>query len=263
MINWHQLTHFIKHFFLAKRNGHAVHSPFAYNLCEEVFYNSNAFYDFDTLKQTRNLLLQDATKIVVEDFGAGSKFLRSNTRRIKDITDGGVSRTFQSEVLYKLINYLKFNSVIELGTSIGLNSLYLAKANCSAEVVTVEGSQKLCEFAASLAEKHQIKNIRFVCNKFDEALPEVLTKIKSPFLLFIDGNHTYEATIKYFELVLTKKDDYTVVIFDDIYWSAGMTKAWQEIKNKKEVLLSIDTFYFGMVFFRSEFVEKIDLKIFI
>ena len=84
-----------------------------------------------------------------------------------------------------------------------------------------------------------------------------------PFLLYIDGNHTYEATIKYFELALTKKDENTVIIFDDIYWSAGMTKAWQEIKNKKEVLLSIDTFYFGMVFFRSEFVEKIDLKIFI
>jgi predicted O-methyltransferase YrrM len=259
-INFHQIKHYINHYFTAKRNGHGVHSPFAYELCEQVFYNDSHFYDFEELKKIRTTLLSNKTEISIEDFGAGSKTFSSNKRKIKELTKKGTSTTKQSETLYKLINFLNCKTSIELGTSIGLNTLYLAGANKNAQVITIEGSKNLFEFASELAKKNKINNIKFVHSKFDEALPQALKNINSLDLFYVDGNHTYEATLNYFKLALSKKNNSSVFIFDDIYWSDGMTRAWEEIKKHPSVTLSIDTFNFGMVFFREEIKEKINLR---
>lgn len=262
-INFHQIKKYIQHFFAAKRNGHGVHSPFAYELCEQVFYNHSHFYDFDELKKIRATLLSNETEITIEDFGAGSKTFSSNKRKISELTKKGTSTTKQSETLYKLINFLNYKTSIELGTSIGLNTLYLANANKNGQTITIEGSKHLFEFATELAAKNKVDNIKFIHLKFDEALPQVLQNINSLDLFYVDGNHTYEATLNYFNLALDKKNNSSVFIFDDIYWSKGMTSAWEQIKKHPSVTLSIDTFYFGMVFFKEEIKEKIDLKMFL
>ncbi len=262
-INFHQIKNYIKHYFIAKRNGHGVHSPFAYQLCEEVFYNTNRFYDFEELKKIRASLLTDSTELVIEDLGAGSKTFHSNKRKVNEIAQKGISTIKQSEILYKLINFLNCVNCVELGTSIGLNTLYMAKASKTGKVVSIEGSKNLVAFAEDLAKKNQVNTIEFINANFDSALPELLKKITPLDLLYVDGNHTYEATLNYFKLALEKKHNNTVLIFDDIYWSPKMTSAWNEIKQHPEVSLSIDTFYFGLIFFKKEVKEKIDLNFFI
>lgn len=262
-INFHQIKHYIKHYFAAKRNGHGVHSPFAYELCEQVFYNHSHFYDFEELRKIRSTLVTNETELSIEDFGAGSKTFTSNKRKICELTKKGTSSTKQSETLYKLINFLKCQTSLELGTSIGMNTLYLADANKTGKVITIEGSKSLYEFASDLAKKNKTTNIEFVHSKFDEALPQMLQKINSLDLFYVDGNHTYEATLIYFNLALAKKNNSSVFVFDDIYWSEGMTKAWEEIKKNPSVTLSIDTFNFGLVFFREELKEKVDLKFYL
>jgi len=91
----------------------------------------------------------------------------------------------------------------------------------------------------------------------------VLDELTTVDLLYLDGNHTYAATKDYFTMALEKKNNASVFIFDDIYWSKGMTEAWNEIKKHPSVTLSIDTFYFGMVFFKEEIKEKLDLKFYL
>ena len=261
-INFHQIKHYINHYIVAKRGGHGVHSPFAFQLCEEVFYNRNSFYDLDALKKVRAQLLEDRTELIVEDFGAGSKTFTSNKRKIKDLAAKGISSEKQSETLYKLINFLNCNTIIELGTSIGLNTLYLAKATKNGKVITIEGSKSLVEFASALAKKNNISNVQFIEAKFDDTLPTLLQNNPAS-LIYIDGNHTYEATMRYFNLALSKKDNHTLLIFDDIYWSEGMTRAWNEIKTNTSVTMSIDLFHFGIIFFKEEVKEKVDLKLFL
>lgn len=260
-INWHQINSFILHFFKAKRNGHSIHSPFAYKLCEEVFYNENSFYDFKTLNAVRTSLLINETELRIEDFGAGSKTFNSNIRKVKDIAAKGISSQRQSELLYKLLNFLKCGSGIELGTSLGLNTLYLAKV--SKNIYSIEGSKELCDFAQKLALKTKTNNITFIHSEFSEALLKLLKNTPELDFLYVDGNHTYEATLNYFKLALSKKHNDSVFIFDDIYWSKSMTKAWKEIKKHPSVTLSIDTFYFGLVFFKEEIKEKTEHKFFI
>ena len=263
IINAHQVKNFIRHFFTAKRNENGIHSPFAYALCEEVFYNTNTFYDFKYLDDIRDNLLTNETELEIEDFGAGSKTFKNNTRKIKDIAAKGISTKKQSEVLYKLMNFLKCSNALELGTSLGLNTLYLAKVNKENTLISIEGSKELFTFASNLAEKNRAPNIRFIHSVFKDALPLVLDELTTVDLLYLDGNHTYAATKDYFTMALEKKNNASVFIFDDIYWSKGMTEAWNEIKKHPSVTLSIDTFYFGMVFFKEEIKEKLDLKFYL
>ncbi|MGZ4089559.1 MAG: class I SAM-dependent methyltransferase [Bacteroidia bacterium] len=260
-INLHQIKSYIKHFFTATRKGHNVHSPFVYALCEEVFYNKGTFYDFEKLDKVREGLLKDNTELRIEDFGAGSKSFKSDTRRVCDIAASGISTKKQSETIYKLINFLKSENIVELGTSLGLTTLYLSRANKTAQVYSIEGSKELAAFSTALLQNNEAKNATVINGKFEDELPKVLDKISPLDLFYIDGNHTYEATLNYFEMALSKKANTSVFIFDDIYWSEGMTRAWQEIKKHSSVTLSIDAFYFGFIFFKPEVKEKIDVKI--
>lgn len=254
---------YIQHFFTAKRKGHDVHSPFAYQLCEEVFYNENAFYDFGKLRQLREKLLKDPTILQVEDLGAGSKTNSTSNRKVKDIVAKGNSPQKQAELLYKLINYLKPSHIIELGTSVGLTTSYLCQADPGKKVYSLEGSKALSDFASQLLSDQYIKNCEVIHGNFDDTFPRLLDRLPEGGLIYFDGNHRYEATVRYFKEALKKKNADSVFIFDDIYWSEGMQKAWMEIKSDPSVKLSIDAWHFGMIFFKEEIKEKIDLKLLI
>ncbi len=258
----HQGANFVSHFFKARRKGHGVHSPFVYRLCEDVFYSKEEFYDFKELSGIREKILGDTTSINFVDHGAGSVSLRSSKRKICDIARKGISSKEQNELLYRLVNHFQSKNCIELGTSVGLNAIYLAKANPKCEVFSIEGSEDLFNYAVKLKNGNAIKNLEMVCGTFRDKLPELLNRLKTLDFLYVDGNHTYGETIYHFEKALPKKHPESVFVFDDIYWSKGMTKAWKEICRRKEVRLSLDLFHFGIIFFREEFKEKQHIRLY-
>lgn len=262
MINkLHQIKHFLLHWLKASRGGHGVHSPFVFQLCEEVFYNQHSFYDFEKLNQLRQKLQADHREIEVMDLGAGSQKLSGQTRKVSDITKHGISTRKKSELLFRLIHVLKPKLLIELGTSIGLNAQYMHFAAKESELYTIEGNPALKKFAEDLATDHEAQHIHFLEGNFNEALPALLEQLGGFDLLYIDGNHQYQATLNYFHLALKYKHPGSVILLDDIYWSPAMTKAWEEIKTNPEVKLSLDLFHFGIVFFREEIKEKQDLRL--
>ncbi|MCU0361683.1 MAG: class I SAM-dependent methyltransferase [Bacteroidia bacterium] len=251
-----QISSFIRHFFISSAGGHGVHSPFAYRLCEEVFYNNNFFYEFEHLETRRAELQKNNTTLNVEDLGAGSKLLPNTTRKVSSIAKNGISNKVQSQILFRLINYFDYKTTIELGTSLGLNTLYLARANKNGKVFSLEGSKNLIAFASEQARKINTHNIEFIAGNFDQRLPELLNTIQTFDLAYVDGNHHREATLRYFHYLLEKVNEQSCIVFDDIHWSHEMSIAWEEIKQHPSVRLSIDTYSSGYVFFRSELKEK-------
>lgn len=262
MINVHLVQQYVMHYFKALRRGHGVHSPFAYKLCEEVLYNQHPFYHFEDLSNLRQLIADDETEITMEDFGAGSKVLKNPKRKIKHIAKIGISSQQQSELLYRLINFTNARNCLELGTSIGLNTLYLAKAGKQSEITTIDACSDLVKYASQLAKKNKVNNIQFIHAPFDSVLPDLLSKNKYDFI-YIDGNHTYEATMRYFGWIAHSAAENCVIVLDDIFWSSGMTKAWNQIKQHQNVSLSINLFYMGIVFFKPELKQKVHLDLFI
>jgi len=235
---------------------HDLHSPFLFNFYMELIKNDHPFGDFEELKAIRTQLESDNTKITISDFGAGSKKLDTNTRIIKQIAKHGIAQKKQAEFLYRLLNKFKPKNSVELGTSIGLTSLYLSKALPKSSVYSIEGCPNLFDFSNELFKKVDVTNITTINDNFNSAFPNLLSKIDSLDFLYVDGNHAYEPTMSYFKAALNKKNTNSIFVFDDIYWSDGMQKAWKEICANKEVTLSLDLFKFGIVFFKTENKQK-------
>ena len=151
-------------------------------------------------------------------------------------------------------------SIVELGTCLGITTLYLAKAVPQAKVITIEGCPQTAAIARENFDKADAPHIEIRVGDFDELFPVLLEELDEIGLIFIDGNHRKEATLNYFHLALAKIHAGSVMIFDDIYWSEGMKEAWDEIKAHPQVAFTIDLFYIGLVFFNTD-EEKSDYRL--
>ena len=242
-------------FLLNSSNEHGVHSPFVYDLISKCFYDKTKFEEYKQLKSYRSNLLKSKNTISVEDFGAGSKVFKSNKRKISDLAKVAGASKSESELLFRIVKYFNPKSILELGTSMAISTNTMNNAAKDAKISTVEGSKSIFEWNSTNTKKYNFENTIFVNSLFDNYL-ETLSSDKIFDFIYIDGNHTYDATIKYFNILKNHIHKDSVIIFDDIHWSEGMDKAWNEIVENTDISLSIDTFHFGMVFFRTEQYNK-------
>ena len=255
-----QLKSYLK-FLWKSKNEHAVHSPFVFHLVTKCFYDKKPKPDpsgseqakqYQVLKNYRNLLLENTNTIEVIDFGAGSKVFKSNTRPIAKIAKtAGISRK-RAELLFRISNYFQPNTILEIGTSLGLATSALALGNAKAKITTLEGCPNTMAIAKNQLQLFNINNVTFNTTEFKLYLSDFQVLPRDFRLIYFDGNHSETATLDYFELLLPTITNDSVWIFDDIHWSSGMEKAWKTIQNHPKVTVTIDTFQWGIVFFRKE-----------
>lgn len=239
--------------------GHGIHSPFVFELITQVLNDQRNFYCYNTIEKIRNTLLVDETILSIEDFGAGSHALKSNNRIVKNIAQSSLKSKKYAQLLFRIINkyYSSANTtILELGTSFGITSSYLASANQKAKVYTFEGSKEIANMASKTFHQLELKNIEIIQGSLLETLEKKIQKISTINVAFLDAHHQKKATLHYFNLCLEKVNTESLLIFDDIHWSKGMEEAWQEIKAHPSVTLTIDLFFIGLVYFRTENKEK-------
>jgi predicted O-methyltransferase YrrM len=178
------------------------------------------------------------------DPGSGS----SSKKEIRFIAQNSLSPIRLSSVYNATIDHFKAKKIIELGTSFGINTLYLASKSDRA-VTTFEGSEPVADIAKLTFEFSQSKNIQLVEGNIDQTFKAYLQSIRKFDFILMDANHRYEPTMRYFNLIVPKLQENTVVILDDIHYSPEMEKAWVELKNHKLVYGSADLFRCGILFF--------------
>ncbi|MCS6821428.1 MAG: class I SAM-dependent methyltransferase [Microscillaceae bacterium] len=245
------LLAFFKHWFTAG-NAHDIHSPFVYKLYTQVICSNDQYYAFFDLAELREEMRHCHDWVEVQDFGAGSKKNKQVRRRVSEIFHHSVSSERKSELLFRLVNYFQPNTILELGTCLGVNTLYLALAKRKAQCITLEGSPALAQIAQANFNRYGGQHIQIVLGNIDNTLLPTLNKISTTDFIFFDANHRFEPTMRYFEQCLRKKTEKSVFVFDDIYWSKEMQQAWQAIQRHEEVICTIDLFYVGLVFFNPQ-----------
>lgn len=239
-------------FLYHSKNEHGVHSPFVFNLVTKCFYDKKQYPEYAILKNFRKSLLQNKNTIEVTDFGAGSRVFKSNTRQIAKIAKTAGITPKRAELLFRITKYFQPESILEIGTSLGLATSALALGNPKAKITTLEGCKNTLHQCQSQLQKFNINNVDCVNTEFSSFLNNQQPTTNNRQLIYFDGNHSKTATLTYFELLLPSVTNETVWIFDDIHWSADMEEAWEIIKNHPKVTVTIDTFQWGMVFFRAE-----------
>ena len=244
---------FIKYYVTASNGrGHGIHSPFVFDFVKKVMNDSRQFYAFDPIEQMRKSLLVNNQVLTIEDFGAGSKATKSNERKVSDIARSALKPKKFGQLMFRTVNHCRSNNIIELGTSLGITTAYLASAKLNANVYTFEGAKQIAAIAKQTFDSLSINNIQVIEGNFDDTLQKQLNKMSCVDFAFVDGNHRKKPTIQYFEQLLAKSTESSVFIFDDIHWSNEMEEAWEYIKQHSAVTLTIDLFFIGIVFFRKE-----------
>jgi predicted O-methyltransferase YrrM len=233
-----------------------VHSPFVFDFIENVLNDDKNYYCYDKIENERQQLLQNKTVITVEDFGAGSFLIKTNERVVGAIASSSLKPKKFGQLLFRMANYYQSKTIIELGTSFGISTSYLANGNTKSTIHTCEGAINIASIAKQTFTNLQLQNIVMNIGDFEKTLTPLLQQLQKIDFAFVDGNHKKEPTLHYFHQLLQHSTNKTILIFDDIHWSTEMEDAWGVIKNHPSVTLTIDLFFIGLVFINADFKEK-------
>jgi predicted O-methyltransferase YrrM len=236
--------------------GHGIHSPFVYELIREVFNDDRDYYAYKLIETVKKSMLQDKRVLDVQDMGAASRKKKFFKKTICEIARNAVSDQKFGRLLFRLANFYHARVIMELGSSLGISTAYLASADAESRVVTMEGSPAIASIARETFQKLKLGNITLSTGNFDSTLPDQLEQNPPSDLVFIDGNHRKKPVLDYFEKILKKISESSLIIIHDIHWSRDMEEAWETIQNDPRVKMSIDIFSAGLVFFRNEFKIK-------
>ena len=245
----YKINQYIK-FLFKSTNQHGVHSPFVYHLITKCFYDKTNYSAYKQIKQYKQNVLANSNTIEVTDFGAGSHVANNNTRKVSQIAKNAGTTTRRAKLLFRLTQYFKCNTILELGTSLGIATHAMSLGHPESKITTIEGCPNISKFSEDNFKNLKLSNIEIIIGNISEIIQNL--KSNTYDLIFFDGNHQKDATIHYFEILLSTTHNDTVFIFDDIYWSKDMTEAWDTIIQHPKVTVSIDTFFWGFVFFRKE-----------
>jgi predicted O-methyltransferase YrrM len=237
--------------------GHGIHSPFLFSFVTNILYS-----DRDTEKKIKKVdrikkqLRRDKKSIEIEDPGAGSVRLQGRKRKICDIAKISSTSPKYGILWHRIVNYYQPEIVIELGTCLGLGTMYLACGNENAKIFTVEDSAPLIQLARQNFQNLNFTNIFIQQGNFDNVLPVLLKENGKFDLLYIDGNHRKEAVLRYFFTSLPFARANSIIIVDDIRWSEEMYSAWLKLCENENVRLSLDLFKVGIIFFNPKLKKQ-------
>jgi predicted O-methyltransferase YrrM len=243
-------------YLLTAKGKHSAQAPFLYSFITKVINTKTEDENCKKIETLRTELCNSEQIIQITDFGAGSNINKNRNRKVKDIAKNSAKNEKFGQFLYRICRNFKPKNIIELGTSLGISTAYLAKSNPDSQVFTFEGCPQTAKIARENFNNLKLGNIDITLGNFNNTLTSKLEEIGGVDLAFIDGNHKEKPTIKYFEACLKYANNNTIFIFDDIHWSSGMETAWNYIKSYPKTTLTIDLFFVGIVFVKTELSKE-------
>lgn len=238
-----QIVEYVRYILKSEHwRGHGIHSPFMYSFVRNTLMKASKKPDASLY--TAELKRIAPKSITRSSFGASpSNETESTSRLLQKIS---ISPKY-GKLLNAIVCSYSPKEVLELGSGLGVSSYYLASSNPNSHVVTVEGMKAYANIAQATFKSLGISNVSVTNSTFDEFF-ESLTPTQKFDLIFIDGAHTYEATIKNFEHSLSVAAPEAFIILDDIRWSEEMLRAWNEVKMHPQVRVSADLGRIGLLF---------------
>ncbi len=248
---------YLKHLMHAQSK-YKLHSPFIFDFYANVLMNNQTYSQYRVVNRLRKELESVPRFIKRKDPGIHCRDFPADQRfvRVRDIAvRNSVSRK-KGEFLFRLIRRYKPATILELGTSLGISTIYLGLGAPQSTILSIEGCIDSANLALENFEKTGLKQISVITGTFEEKLEEAFQRMPSPDMIFIDGNHRGEPTLRYFDQCMQHIHPSTVLVIDDICWSAEMFEAWKVISNHPRVKVTIDLYQMGIVFFKEELSKE-------
>ena len=247
------------------RLGVALLAPFGASEARQALHlklSAQEKQGLEPVRALREQLQHDHTEIPVLDFGSWRRkttmdvapFAKPPTRIISEIFGTASARHPWGVLLYQLTKAKQPQTILELGTNLGVSGAYIVQAmqqnpHPNKRLITLEGNPHLSERAARhLAEMKTDVQIDVVTGIFQDTLPDVLSQFGPFELVFLDGHHEREATLRYFDLIAPHLRSGAWVVFDDLEpWSPTVRGAFREIKRRYPQAPTTDLVKFGIL----------------
>ena len=264
----HSICAFIKHFFSSwNTTGEGIHSPYLFELVRFIIRDRNAYYCFADIERRREYLKACDDELDIVDFGSrGSKEGTHIRRKVSFIAKNHLERPEVGQLLFRLVNWIGEHEkrplqILELGTSLGITTAYLASPDSRNNVRTYEGSGEVLKVAQGIWRALKLENISWVEGNIDDTLlPSDLSLLyNAPArvdIAYVDANHTYEATKRYADFLLERLNQKGVLAIDDIHYSEEMERAWQELKLDPRVTTTMDLYHLGLIFVDPHYLKR-------
>lgn len=213
---------------LRHRRGHGVHSPFAFNLITTVIEESFMYYSYNEIEKIRQKDLRGILSA-------------ADRKRRKSITFKKAS------LLFRLANRFKPATILEIGSSWGISSLYLNSPRPDATHICIEPDSRVTEITQKVIGQLQ-SSIDLRCGNLPELLPTALSDLCSLDFVFIHRLKDVSAYMPLFDHLMNNVNSNTVVVIEDIHALKSIYACWQRIKLYPEVKVSMDLYDMGLLF---------------
>jgi predicted O-methyltransferase YrrM len=252
------IRHFLR-FYAAAVTKYQLHSPFVFEIAYAALEDTRWYYAFEHVEMLRNRMLDSQLRLNILDYGSGGHADGSpaqHTRKLSTVVRQSSSSVGQGQYLFRMVNHFQPKTILELGASVGMGTMYMASAARNARVIALEGSADCAHVARTNLDTLQLQHVEVREGPFKDTLQKALADLQQLDLVFLDGDHRMEPTLDYFEQCLAYAHDKTVFILDDMYHSEEMSRAWEVIKAHPRITLTIDFFEASMVFINPDFKVK-------
>ena len=257
----HRILAYLKHSLTAwNTTGEGIHSPYLFELVRFVLRDRNSYYCFADIERRRDLLLSCPDTLEVVDYGsAGTKDGLHIHRRVCDIAKRQLESPKVGQALFRLVNWMGMQEkrpleILELGTSLGVTTAYLAASDSRNRVTTMEGSAEVLKVAKGVWRALKLENIEWQEGNIDNTLYKYAREKLD--VVYVDANHTYEATMCNVQYLLPMMSEKGVIVLDDIHYSEGMEQAWKELKSDDRVTTSMDLYHVGLLFVDPHYLKR-------
>jgi len=249
---WRILKYIRHQFHRRHRRGHGIHSPFLFEFLNGVLFNASGMEVPGEIRQMHRELGKDRSMIPAGKLGATCNVDPAEVRSVRSFVLRSSVTEKYGALLFRITRWFRPEMIIELGTGLGISTLYLASSSPEVPIHSIEGNTDRADFAAQLMCRCNLGPVSIHWGEMEEKLEDLMPVLKGRYVAFVDGNHRYDPTISYVKMLLSKAGEEAVIIMDDIYWSNGMFRAWKEVVSWPEVRISIDLFHMGILLLRKD-----------
>ena len=269
---------YLRHILTARHTGgHGIHSPYLFEWVRMVMSDENSYYAWREIEKIRANMLADTREVEFEDYGSRAAYglVFRERRRVCDIAKRSLAKKKYAQMLARLVNWLGGPlltspsrggigdwrlaigdglTIVELGTSLGVTTAYIAAMDSRNKVVTYEG----CSGVAAIAEENwKSLGIRNIECRVGEITADMLERdLDKVDVAFIDANHTYTSTLAYFRALAKIVHAKSVIVVDDIHYNPEMERAWKEICADERVTSTMDLYQMGLAFFDQHYWKR-------
>ncbi|MCK5135727.1 MAG: class I SAM-dependent methyltransferase [Bacteroidales bacterium] len=243
---WRIIKYLEHQLYRRHRKGRGIHPPYLFSFVHDVVFNTPGTDIPHEISEMHRNLWKDRTMI--------------GERTVGSFVCGSSVSPRYGELLFRITRWFCPDMILELGTGLGVSTMYLGQGYPGVPLHSIEGNTERAAFAAQLVCRCHLEQVSIHWGDLDRKLEEILPQLDGRFVAFVDANHSYEPTIRYVRAILEKAGDEAVIIMDDIYWSRGMSRAWKEVISWPGISVSIDLFHMGILLLRKD-LNKAHVKI--